>query len=86
MGSYKIRWQKSALKALYKIDSRYVPTIISAIESLPENPFPTGYKKLAGSEFSFRIRIGNYRVVYELFNNELIIEIVRVAHRKDVYR
>ncbi len=48
--------------------------------------YPHGIKKLAGSERSYRICIGDYRVVYEVVENKLIIEIVRVRHRKDVYR
>jgi mRNA interferase RelE/StbE len=53
---------------------------------LSNEPFPHGVKKLVGSEFSYRIRIGDYRVVYEVFESRLIIEIIRVRHRKDVYR
>ncbi len=53
---------------------------------LANDPFPRGVRKLVGSEFSYRIRVGEYRVVYEVFESRLLIEIVRVRHRKDAYR
>jgi mRNA interferase RelE/StbE len=57
-----------------------------AVLELSNEPFPHGVKKLIGSEFSYRIRVGDYRVVYEVFEKRLIVEIVRVRHRKDIYR
>lgn len=60
--------------------------VVAAVSDLANDPFPHGVKKLVGSEYTYRIRIGDYRVVYEVFENKLIIEIVRVRHRKDVYR
>ena len=85
MESYQIKWKKSALKDLRAIRKNFIPKIIEAIESLSINPFPIGAKKLAGSESTFRIRIGDYRVIYEVLKAELIIQIIRVRHRKDVY-
>ncbi len=63
-----------------------IAKVVAAVSDLANDPFPHGVKKLVGSELSYRIRIGDYRVVYEVFENKLIIEIVRVRHRKDVYR
>jgi mRNA interferase RelE/StbE len=60
--------------------------MLIAVESLAENPYPTGTRKLAAAEFTYRLRIGDYRVIYTIDDNVLIIEIVRVGHRKDVYR
>ena len=61
-------------------------SVILPIEELSENPFPTGSNKLIGSEHTFRIRVSNYRVIYSVENDELIVEVIRVGHRKDVYR
>jgi mRNA interferase RelE/StbE len=60
--------------------------IVDALKELRNNPRPTGVVKLAGDENMWRIRIGNYRVVYEIQDDRLIVLILRVAHGKDVYR
>jgi mRNA interferase RelE/StbE len=86
MASYKIKWKNSAYKELQKLPRPMIAKVAAAVSDLSNDPFPHGVKKLVGSEYSYRIRIGDYRVVYEVFENRLIIEIVRVRHRKDVYR
>ena len=53
---------------------------------MAENPFPYDSKKLKANENAYRIRVGNYRILYEVFKQNLIIKIVRVAHRKDAYK
>ncbi len=60
--------------------------IIGAVEGPAENPFPHGVEKLSGSEHAYRIRLGDYRVVYEVVAESKLVEIQRVRHRKDVYR
>ncbi len=86
MASYKIEWKNSAYKELQKLPRPLITKVIAAVQDLSNNPYPSGVKKLIGSEYSYRVRIGDYRIVYEVFENRLIIEIVRVRHRKDVYR
>lgn len=86
MESYKIEWRKSTKKDLRKIPRKEVAKIIGAVESLSANPYPYGSVKLSGSEFTYRIRVGNYRVIYEVFEDRIIIEILKVGHRKEVYR
>lgn len=86
MASYKIEWKNSAYKELQKLPRPTIVKVVAAVSDLANDPFPHGVKKLVGSEYTYRIRIGDYRVVYEVFENKLIIEIVRVRHRKDVYR
>lgn len=86
MASYKIEWKNSAYKELQKLPRPLIPKIIAAVSDLSSDPYPQGVKKLIGSEHSYRIRVGDYRIVYEIIENKLIIEIVRVRHRKDVYR
>lgn len=59
---------------------------MEAVETLAETPFPFGSQKLAGSEHTYRIRVGDYRVLYEVLTGAKTVEIQRVRHRKDVYR
>lgn len=63
-----------------------VSKIVTAVDNLSPNPFPQGIRKLVGSKDVYRIRVGDYRVLYNIFENKLIIEIVRVGHRKNIYR
>lgn len=86
MGSYKIQLLKSADRDIRKIDKHQVKRILAAIRVLSDEPFPTQYKKLRGSEYSYRLRVGDYRVIYEVDNAKKIIEIFYVRHRKDAYR
>ena len=60
--------------------------ILCAIKALSENPYPHGHKKLVGENITFRIRIGNYRVIYDIYDGELFIEVIRIRHRKDAYQ
>jgi len=85
MASYKIVWKNSARKELKRVDREVIPKILKAVEALAINPFPADVKKISGSEHSYRIRIGDYRIVYNVASSLLIIEIIRVGHRKDVY-
>ncbi len=86
MASYTIEWRRSTKKDLRKIPPSEVRKIIDQVGSLAENPYPTGTTKLSGSDNAFRIRVGDYRILYEVFEDVLIVEVIRVAHRKDVYR
>jgi len=86
MGSYSVLFSRSAEKDLRRVEKSRIPQIMERIESLGEDPRPTGSRKLVGSEASYRIRIGVYRVVYTVSDAILVVEIVRVRHRKDVYR
>ena len=85
MASFNIQWRNSTKKDLRDIPAREVARIVEAVEKLAEEPLPHGSQKLAGSEHTYRIRIGDYRVIYEKRDGNLI-EIQRVRHRKDVYR
>jgi mRNA interferase RelE/StbE len=86
MASYEIQWKHSAEKDLRGIDRQYIPHILKAIELLSENPFPSQHRKLQGSESSYRIRIGDYRVIYQVDLENKVIVIYHVRHRKDIYR
>ncbi len=82
--TYDVKLRKGAIKALIKINEPYYSNLKSAIYSLADNPRPQGYKKLKGIK-GYRIRVGNYRIIYEIIDNELIIDVIAVGHRKDIY-
>jgi mRNA interferase RelE/StbE len=86
MDSYSIRFLRPAEKDLRRIQKSIIPTILENIEALKENPRPAGCRKLLGSESAYRIRVGDYRVVYTIEDTIRIVEIDRIRHRKDVYR
>jgi mRNA interferase RelE/StbE len=86
MDSYRIEFTRSATKDLRAIDPQWIPRIISAVEALANDPMPSGCKKLVGSDWTYRIRVGDYRVVYDVHNAKLAVSIIRVRHRRDVYR
>ena len=86
MASYRIEWKPSALKELRKLPESSVIRIVAAVEALKEKPFPHGSKKLTGGRSSYRLREGVYRVIYTVLMELLVIEIVKVGHRKDIYR
>ncbi len=86
MGSFKIDWKSSSEHDLKKITKQYIPKIINAIESLADNPFPVQSKKLKDSESSYRLRIGDYRVIYQINSQSKVITIYHIRHRKDAYK
>jgi mRNA interferase RelE/StbE len=86
MDSFEIQWRSSTQKDLRRLPPHEVARIVAAVTELATEPFPHGSQKLAGSEQTYRIRIGDYRVVYEVLAEERRVEIQRVRHRKDVYR
>lgn len=85
MASYKVEWKRSAVKELRDLPKSAVERILKAVEQLSANPYPVGVRKLVGSEHTYRLREGDYRVIYTVTSSSLIIEVIRVGHRKDVY-
>ncbi len=82
----RVEWKKSTKKDLRKLPAGVVDRVIAAVEALVDEPFPPGVEKLAGTEHAYRVRLGDYRIVYEVLAAAELIEIQRVRHRKDVYR
>jgi mRNA interferase RelE/StbE len=85
MVSYNIEWKHSAARELRKLPREAVLRILQAVEQLATEPYPHGVRKLVGSEHTYRIRVGDYRVVYNVVSSTLIIQIIRVGHRRDIY-
>lgn len=86
MGSYKVRFTKSAEKDLRRIEKSRVFSVMEKIEALSVNPRLEGTKKLVGSDAAYRLRVGDYRVIYTIDDGIKIVQIDRVRHRKDAYR
>lgn len=83
--SYRVEIRKKAAKVLYKLPAKDREKLIVKIQALAENPHPRGSKNLIGRE-GWRIRVGNYRVIYEIDNGKLVILVLDIGHRKDIYR
>lgn len=86
MASYNIVWKRTAQKELRKLPKEAIAKIVGLVENLAENPYPSGTRKLAGTEHTYRLKTGNYRVIYNVSKSILIIEIIRIGHRKEIYR
>lgn len=86
MENYKIEISKSAEKTLFKLPKEALKKIVSSIQSLAFDPRPSGSRKLSGQHDTFRIRVGVYRIIYEVHDHLLIIKVLKVGHRKDIYK
>jgi mRNA interferase RelE/StbE len=86
MVSYEVQWKHSAEHDLHKIDRKQIHKIVKAVEDLAENPFPPKSRKIRGAESLYRIRIGDYRVIYQVDTETRIVIIYYVRHRKEVYQ
>ena len=84
MPKYSITISRTAQKQLDKLPNTIANRLIDAIWALADNPRPSGYKKLKGRD-GYRIRRGNYRIVYDVFDNVLLVNVISIGHRKDVY-
>ena len=85
MAEYKLFFKRSVKKDLLTIPSKDLKRILKKIESLGNNPRPDGCEKLSGQE-KYRLRQGTYRIIYSIQDLELTVWVVKVGHRKDVYR
>jgi mRNA interferase RelE/StbE len=83
---HKILLERNAEKDLDRLPSSFQPRVIAAIRQLAHNPRPAGCRKLIGDTNDWRIRIGAYRVLYEIDDRAKVIRVNRVRHRRDVYR
>jgi mRNA interferase RelE/StbE len=83
--TYGVEILRSAQRQLAKVDRKDQSRIISAIRALADEPRPSGSKKLSGRP-AWRIRVGDYRVIYEIRDNQLLVLVVAIGHRREVYR
>jgi mRNA interferase RelE/StbE len=85
MNPYRIEVLKSVQKSLSKLPKDIQARIVQKIDDLAINPYPADTKKLKNGNGRFRVRVGDYRIIYKIQDNELLILIVKVAHRREVY-
>ena len=85
MAKYKIVFKQTVAKDLRPIPNKDVQRILAKINQLADDPRPTGSEKLTGEE-KYRIRQGNYRILYTIEEEIITITIVKIGHRRDVYR
>ncbi|MBS1527888.1 MAG: type II toxin-antitoxin system RelE/ParE family toxin [Bacteroidetes bacterium] len=82
--AYSLNFSRQAIKMLEKINEPFYSNIKQAIVNLTTDPRPQGYKKLKGRD-GYRIRVGSYRVIYDIFDTQLVVDIITIGHRKDIY-
>ncbi len=82
---YSVVVSKSAQKELQDLPTIVIQRIVPALKLLAENPRPVGSKKLKGSTNAWRIRVGDYRVVYSIEDEIRIVDVRKIGHRKDIY-
>lgn len=83
--SYRVEFTTAAARQLKKLPRQARDRVLSGVEGLAEDPRPHGAKKLVGEDTAWRIRVGDYRVIYDVFDTELTVTVVRAGHRRDVY-
>jgi mRNA interferase RelE/StbE len=86
MASYDVALTSTAEKELKNLSSQLIARLVPRLENLVSNPRPPGCKKLSGGDDEWRIRVGDYRVVYTIDDAELRVEVTRIRHRSEVYR
>jgi len=84
--AYTVELKPSAAKALEALPRPDQRRIAARIDTLATDPRPVGVKKLEGEDALYRVRVGDYRIVYQIQERRLIVLVVRIAHRRDVYR
>ena len=85
MARYELRFKTSVAKDLRDVPKTDLRRILERIEALRDDPRPVGCEKLSSKEL-YRIRQGNYRILYEILDLEVIVEVVKIGHRREVYR
>ncbi len=86
MASYNVELTRTAEKQLRRIAKRDRNRLVEAIRGLADRPRPNGARKLQGYDDVYRIRVGQYRVVYEVFDDRVVVIVLKVGHRKDIYK
>lgn len=82
---YKVEFTSNAAKEFRKLDGTTQKRIAVVIKGLTTNPRPSGVKKLAGYDTAYRIRVGDHRVIYDVIDETLLVEVFRVRNRRDAY-
>ena len=83
--TYRIGFTTAAARQVKKLPHPARERVLQLVEGLAEDPRPHGARKLVGEQTAWRIRAGDYRVIYDVFDDELTVTVVRAGHRRDVY-
>ena len=86
MAKYSVQIKKSAQKEIRELPKPMIKRVLTKIYALADDPRPSGSRKLIGYENYWRIRVGNYRVIYTIDDGVLLVEVIAVRHRKDAYQ
>jgi mRNA interferase RelE/StbE len=84
--AYIIQFKPAALRQLGMLPRNVQKRIASKVQTLRDDPFPSGCKKLLGEPDTWRVRIGDYRVIYQVRRGILLVLVINIGHRQDVYR
>ncbi len=85
MGEYRVALATSAERELQRLTAPLVARLVARLERLASEPRPAGCKKLKGADREWRIRVGDYRIVYEINDRARTVDVTRIAHRREVY-
>ncbi len=83
---YRVEFASRAQRMFRNLPADVQRRLDPAIQALSQNPRPSGCKKLSGEESVWRIRVGDYRIIYQIRDNELLVLVVKVGHRREIYR
>ena len=83
---YTVRWDSRTSKTLDRLPDDVRGRVLRKLEALQEDPRPFGVAKLAGPEDLYRLRVGDWRIVYAIRDRELVVIVIRIGHRREVYR
>ena len=86
MSQYKVEIARRAVKSIARLPRREQLRVRAAVDLLADEPRPPGCVALADEDSVYRVRVGDYRIVYEVVDDRLVVHVVRVGHRRDVYR
>jgi mRNA interferase RelE/StbE len=83
---YEVLIEHGAERDLRRLPTEIAGRVVTALKALGENPYPVGSRKITGSRSDWRIRVGDYRAIYEVEQNNRTVRIMRIRHRREVYR
>jgi mRNA interferase RelE/StbE len=86
MPAYRVEFAPRASRTVEKLEPRVKAQVLAQVAALSLDPRPPGVRKLAGYPNTYRIRLGEYRIVYEVRDDVLVVHVVRVGHRKSIYK
>ena len=84
--TYSVEFKRSAMRQLKRLPKNIQRRIADAIDRLADNPRPHGYIQMETDDTLYRVRVGDYRIIYEIIDNKLVILVIRIGHRREVYR